>query len=402
DGEDCLRPGGLGGGACRRHWAPCQERIAGESARLRRRLHRGQRSLSARPRAAREHQRHLPIQVRLDQTQDLRWLVSARPVDCAGERHRRPAKSRPQAVGERRAQAGLQQQGHDLQPGRADRAIVERYDASPRRPDSDRHAGRRRLGARGIPQGRRCGQDLDRENRDADQQDGLIARFNPFLRMTRRHVVYGCRPNTCAGCIQTIVLYKWRWMSTSRRPLGRASQERLSSREQRQGGMAAWPSSTSERPLSSRTATGESSSLEITRSAYSDTRVSSTPTAISACTRAAPRARASPSPRSRNGCYPTRPRKGSTSRTAKCISCVPGTATNTTGRPANACPTAGSSSANTKWSRKGMRFMSSPKAARTARRAAHPAAKRMPARPAASKVANGAAGSAEAKRLAAE
>ena len=48
--------------------------------------------------------------------------------------------------------------------------------------------------------------------------------------------------------------------------------------------------------------------------------------------------------------------------------------------------------------------MSSPKAARTARRTAapaHPAAKRAPAQPA-SKIANGATGSAEAKRLAAE
>ena len=52
-----------------------------------------------------------------------------------------------------------------------------------------------------------------------------------------------------------------------------------------------------------------------------------------------------------------------------------------------------------------MRFMSSPKAASTTRRAAHPAAKRVPAQPAAkpaSKIANGAASSAEAKRLAAE
>ena len=52
--------------------------------------------------------------------------------------------------------------------------------------------------------------------------------------------------------------------------------------------------------------------------------------------------------------------------------------------------------------------MSSPKAARTARRVAmpaHPAAKRVPAPPVtkpASKIADGAAGSAEAKRLAAE
>jgi hypothetical protein len=55
-----------------------------------------------------------------------------------------------------------------------------------------------------------------------------------------------------------------------------------------------------------------------------------------------------------------------------------------------------------------MRFMSSPKAARTARRAArpaHPAAKRVAAQPTAkpaNKIANGAASSAEAKRLAAE
>ena len=49
--------------------------------------------------------------------------------------------------------------------------------------------------------------------------------------------------------------------------------------------------------------------------------------------------------------------------------------------------------------------MSSPKAARTTRRVAHPAAKRMPAQAEAkpaSKIANGATGSAEAKRLAAE
>jgi hypothetical protein len=49
--------------------------------------------------------------------------------------------------------------------------------------------------------------------------------------------------------------------------------------------------------------------------------------------------------------------------------------------------------------------MSSPKAASTTRRATHPAAKRMPAHAAAkpaSKIANDAAGSAEAKRLAAE
>jgi hypothetical protein len=49
--------------------------------------------------------------------------------------------------------------------------------------------------------------------------------------------------------------------------------------------------------------------------------------------------------------------------------------------------------------------MSSPKAASTTRRAAHPAAKRVPAQAAAkpaSKITNGAAGSAEAKRLAAE
>src|SRR5260370_2987985 len=52
-----------------------------------------------------------------------------------------------------------------------------------------------------------------------------------------------------------------------------------------------------------------------------------------------------------------------------------------------------------------MRFRSAPNAARTTRRAAHPAEKRMPAQAEAkpaSKIATGAAGSAEAKRLAAE
>ena len=39
--------------------------------------------------------------------------------------------------------------------------------------DPHRHAGRRRLGARRIPQGRRRGEALDREHRDPDQQDGL-------------------------------------------------------------------------------------------------------------------------------------------------------------------------------------------------------------------------------------
>ena len=111
--------------------------------------------LSARDRGRRaEHQRHLAVQGRLDQAQDLRRLVPARPLDRAGERHRRPAEPRPQAVGQRRPQAGLQQQGHDLQPGRADRAIVERNDAPSRRPRPHGNAGRgrrRRAGSSSSP-----------------------------------------------------------------------------------------------------------------------------------------------------------------------------------------------------------------------------------------------------------
>ena len=55
DGEDFrrLRPGGLGGGARRRDRPAGQERAAGQGARLRRRLHRRQRSLGARPRPPR-------------------------------------------------------------------------------------------------------------------------------------------------------------------------------------------------------------------------------------------------------------------------------------------------------------------------------------------------------------
>ena len=48
--------------------------------------------------------------------------------------------------------------------------LSERHDALPRRPDPDRHAGRRRLGARRVPQEGRRGEDLDREHRRADQQ----------------------------------------------------------------------------------------------------------------------------------------------------------------------------------------------------------------------------------------
>jgi 2-keto-4-pentenoate hydratase/2-oxohepta-3-ene-1,7-dioic acid hydratase in catechol pathway len=53
----------------------------------------------------------------------------------------------------------------------------ERHDAPPRRPDPDRHAGGSWLGTRRISQGRRCGEELDREDRDPDHQNRLIMRF---------------------------------------------------------------------------------------------------------------------------------------------------------------------------------------------------------------------------------
>jgi hypothetical protein len=63
----------------------------------------------------------LTVQDGLDQAQDLRGLLSAGPVDRAGKRHQGPAKSRPQTVGQRRAQAGFQHRQDAVHAGRADR-----------------------------------------------------------------------------------------------------------------------------------------------------------------------------------------------------------------------------------------------------------------------------------------
>jgi hypothetical protein len=112
------------------------------------------------------------------------------------ERGRRPAESRPQAVGERRPQAGFQQQGHDLQPGRADRTTLEWHDAPPGRPDPDGNTGRRRLGARRVPESWRRGQNLDREDRDLDQQASLTW-IQPRRKPAGRHVIRRCRTTAC-------------------------------------------------------------------------------------------------------------------------------------------------------------------------------------------------------------
>ncbi len=96
------------------------------------RLHRRQRPLGAGPRPPPARGRHLPVQGRLGGAQELRRLLSARALDRAGERHPGPAESRPQAVGQRRAQAGFQYGPDDLQPGRADRAICRRGSPSTR------------------------------------------------------------------------------------------------------------------------------------------------------------------------------------------------------------------------------------------------------------------------------
>ena len=130
-------------------------------------LHLRQRSLGARPRPPAARGRHLPVQGRLGGAQELRRLLPARALDRAGERHPGPAESRPQAVGQRRAQAGFQHRPDDLQPGRADRPSVVAAHPASGRPDPDRHAGRRRRRPRRVPQGRRRGEDLDRADRRA-------------------------------------------------------------------------------------------------------------------------------------------------------------------------------------------------------------------------------------------
>ena len=132
--------------------------------------------LSARDRGRRaEHRRHLAVQGRLDQAQDLRRLVPARALDRAGERHRRPqnlglklwvndvlkqdsnSKDMIFNLAEQIAQLSS---GMTLHPGDL---ILTGTPAG---------VG---VGARRVPQTRRCGQDLDRKDRDTEQQDGLSA-----------------------------------------------------------------------------------------------------------------------------------------------------------------------------------------------------------------------------------
>src|SRR4029450_12199266 len=144
-------------------------------------------------------------------------------------------------------------------------------------------------------------QDRDQENRNADQQDGLIAPRPP----AQRHVVKDAHqrlPLVVSSQLYYTNVPGWR---TRGKKIGGHPKRRQSRKQHLQGGVAAWPSSLSGRSPSSRTATAASSSPGTMRSASSGTRASSTLTAIFACTRAAPPVKASPSPRSRNGCCPT-------------------------------------------------------------------------------------------------
>ena len=133
--------------------------------------------LSARDRGRRPHIPDTsPVQGRLGDAQELRRLLPARALDRAGERHQGPAEPRPQAVGQRRPQAGFQHQAQmifnlaeqiahlssrlTLHPG--DLILTGTPAGVGCRP-------------RRVPQGRRHGQALDREDRRAQQQDGLSA-----------------------------------------------------------------------------------------------------------------------------------------------------------------------------------------------------------------------------------
>ena len=130
------------------------------------------------------------------------WIVPASDI-------KRSAEPRPQAVGQRRPQAGFQHQGDDLQPGRADRPAVERLTLHPGDLILTGTPAGVGVGARRIPQGRRRGEALDREDRRPDQQDGLmIGVFR--LRIGR---ALPCRtrvtePTSAAGCFRAIVIYK--------------------------------------------------------------------------------------------------------------------------------------------------------------------------------------------------
>ena len=118
-----LRKGdGLGDRACRGDRPPGEGRAEGEGARLRRRLHRRKRPLGARPRPPARHRADFVVQDGLDQAQKLRRLLPDRAVDRAGKRHRRSAKTRLEALGQRRAQAEFQHRKNAVHTRRADRA----------------------------------------------------------------------------------------------------------------------------------------------------------------------------------------------------------------------------------------------------------------------------------------
>ena len=137
--------GRLGGRARGRDRPHRQERLGGQGARLRRRIHRRQRSLRARPRAGartsarpRRSRPTGPSTRRFDGSCPLGpWIV---PASDIGDPQNLGLKLWVNDV----LKQDSNTQRHDLQSRRADRAAVERHDAASRRPDPHRHAGRRR------------------------------------------------------------------------------------------------------------------------------------------------------------------------------------------------------------------------------------------------------------------
>jgi hypothetical protein len=115
----------------------------------------------------------LAIQHGLAQAQDVRRFLPDRAMDRAGKRHCRPAKARPQTVGQRRVETGFKHRENAVHAGRTDRAFVGQHDALPRRPDPDGHTLGYRRRERDLPQSRGHRENLDRKHRRDRKPDGV-------------------------------------------------------------------------------------------------------------------------------------------------------------------------------------------------------------------------------------
>src|SRR5258706_9121733 len=163
-----------------------EKRAGGEGAGVRRRPYRRERSLGARWDETRQEPGELALPLRLGQPEVLRRLLPARALDRSRRRHPRSPSARNQAVGERRADAGLPYEQADLRHRRADRDALFARDAPPRRSRAHGDSCRRGHGTRPFPQTRRRRDAVDRIGRRAEPYARLIV-----ARKSTERIEYG-------------------------------------------------------------------------------------------------------------------------------------------------------------------------------------------------------------------